>query len=110
MARDDGCERIGQIGMWIDIVLFADLDQGSDHAPVCGSGVVASEECVLSVQSYGTDRAFHSVAVYLEAAVNQKQAQSIPVFRDVFERFAQRSFGRQLGAVGREPRVKRGDQ
>lgn len=52
----------------------------SDDAPVCGSGVVASEERVLTNQSYGTDRAFHGIAAHVDAAVSRKQAQSIPVF------------------------------
>lgn len=93
VAIDDGCERIGQIGVRIDTVQFAGLDQGSDDAPVCGSGVVASEERVFAVQSYGTDRAFHGIAVHLDAAVSQKQAETFPVFCDVFERFAQRGLG-----------------
>ena len=71
---------------------------------------MASEECVLAVQSDGTDRAFHCVTVHFDAAVSQKQAQSIPVFCDVFESFAQRGFGRQPRAVGREPLLKRDDQ
>ena len=93
MARDDGFERMGQIGMRIDTVQFAGLDQGRDDAPVCGSGIVAREERVLAVQSYGTDRAFHGIVIHLDAAVCQKQTQSIPVFCDVFERFAQRGLG-----------------
>ena len=52
VACDDGSERIGQIGMRIDTVQFAGLDQGSNDAPVCGSVVVAGGQCVLAVQSY----------------------------------------------------------
>ena len=96
--------------MRINTVQFAGLDQGSDDGPVCGSGIVASEEPVFAVQSYGTDGAFDGIAVHLDAAVSQKQAQSIPVFCDVFEGFPQRRFGRQPRAVGSKPRLKRGDQ
>jgi len=34
VACDDGSDRICQIGMRIDTVQFAGLDQGSDDAPV----------------------------------------------------------------------------
>ena len=79
--------------MWIDSVQFAGLDQGRDDTPVCSTGIVSSEERVFAVQSYGTDCAFHGIVVHLDAAVSQKQAETIPVFCDVFERCAQRCFG-----------------
>tara|TARA_R100000935_G_scaffold19308_1_gene37207 strand:+ start:925 stop:1212 length:288 start_codon:yes stop_codon:yes gene_type:complete len=73
-------------------VLFAGLEQGNDAAPVCCSGVVASEQPVFfAVQSYGTNRAFDGIAVHLDAAVSQQQAQTTPLFYDVLERLDQTS-------------------
>ena len=60
VAIDNCCERFGLIGMRIDTVQFARLDQGSDGAPVCCFGVVARAERVFAVQSFGTDRAFRA--------------------------------------------------
>ena len=100
---------MGQIDMRIDTVQLAGLDQGSYDAPVFGFGVLASEQRVFEIQSDGPDCALDGIIVHLDTAVSQTQAKSIPVFCDVFERFTQRGFCRQPGAIGREPRFKRGD-
>lgn len=50
MAIDDGGERGGQIGLWINAVEFAGLNKRGDGRPILGSSVMAREECVLPVQ------------------------------------------------------------
>ena len=60
---------------------------------------MASEQRVLAFQSDGPDCTLDGIIVHLDTAVCQEQAHSIPVFFDVFERFAQRGFGRQPRAL-----------
>ena len=55
MAVDDGCEDAGQVAMWFDKVQFAGLDERREHGPVLRSGIVASKECVLTLQCDGVD-------------------------------------------------------
>ena len=50
VAVDDGGERACQIGLRINSVEFAGLDERGDGGPVFGSGVMASEERVLPVE------------------------------------------------------------
>ncbi len=44
MAVDDGAKRGGQVGLRIDGVELAGLDQRSDGRPILRSGIVAREE------------------------------------------------------------------
>lgn len=110
MTSNDGCERVGQVGVRIDGVEFAGFDQGGDDAPVCGSSIVTSKERILAAQGDWTDRAFDRVIVHLDTPVGQEEAKSLPVFGDVFERLTQGCFGRDAGAVGFQPRFKIGNQ
>lgn len=50
VANDDGGERIGQVGMWIDGIEFTGLDQGTsrpDFLVVRSSNVVSMEKLPL---------------------------------------------------------------
>lgn len=71
MAGRDRTEGGGQPSVGIDHVEPAGLDQRGYDGPVFGSGVVTCEEGVLSVQSDGTDGAFDSVVVDLDAAIGE---------------------------------------
>ncbi len=51
----------------------------------------ANSPFFFAVQSYATNRAFDGIAVHLDAAVSQQQAQTTPLFYDVLERLDQTS-------------------
>ena len=53
MPVDDGGERGGQIGIGLDGIEFAGLDQRRDGRPVFGTGIVPGEEGVFAVQATG---------------------------------------------------------
>jgi len=85
MAVDDGCECCRQVGLRLDVIEFTGLDQRGDDAPVFTAGVVASEESVFSVQCNRSDCPLDGVAVHLDAAIVEEEAEAIPVFGDVFQ-------------------------
>lgn len=109
VAVDDGGERSGQIGLRIDGVEFAGLDERGDCRPVFGPGVVACEECVLAVQRNRPDGSFDTVVVELDAAVSEEETQPVPVFGDVIQSLAERRFGSDAGTVMDEPCFQVGD-
>lgn len=49
VAVDDGCERAGHVGLRIDSVEFAGLNERGDGRPVFYSGIVACKECILPI-------------------------------------------------------------
>lgn len=83
MAVDDGGEGMCQIGLWIDGIEFAGLNQLGDGRPVLGSRVVPCKERVFPVEGYGSDGALDAVVVDLDAPVGQEELQTIPVFGDI---------------------------
>lgn len=50
---DEFGEHVGQVGLRIDIVKLAALDQRGDAGPVCGTLVTAGEERVLRLSTIG---------------------------------------------------------
>ncbi len=106
---DDGLEGLRQVGMGLDGVEFAGLDQRGDGGPVRGTGVMTGEERVLSVQGDGADGSFDGVVVHLDTTVGEEAAKASPVFCDVFQRLAQGGLCRHAGAVVGEPGLEGGD-
>ncbi len=49
---------------------------------------MAREERVFALQRDGADCALNGVAVHLDPSISQEQDQPVPVFGNVFERFA----------------------
>src|SRR5271165_6011537 len=50
---DELDEDVGQIGLRVDVVELAALDQRGDASPVRGSLVMSGEECVLTIEHDG---------------------------------------------------------
>jgi hypothetical protein len=67
----------------IDDIHLASLNERGDDGPVFGTGVVACEEGIFSVQGDGADGAFDGVVVDLDATIDQEAAKAIAVFGDV---------------------------
>ena len=76
----------------IGVVELAGLDQRGDDSPVFRPGIVSGEEGVLSVQRDGADGPLDGVAIELDPAIGQEQAQAVPVFGDVLQGLAQGDF------------------
>jgi hypothetical protein len=53
MTVDDLGERVGEVGLRVDVVQFASLDQRSDCRPAFGATVGAGEERILARESEG---------------------------------------------------------
>jgi hypothetical protein len=57
----DARDGVGEVGLGVDAIQFAGLDQRGDGRPVFGAAVGAGEEGVLAGERDGTDRAFDGV-------------------------------------------------
>lgn len=100
---DDGIELAAQVGLRINGVEFGSLNDRGDGGPVFGSGVMASEECILPIESFRPDGSLHAVVVDFDAAVCQEELWTLPLFGDVFQGFTKRRFGSDTGTVMNEP-------
>src|SRR3569832_1314391 len=71
-------ENIGQIGLWLDAIHFAALDDGVQAGGALSAGVGATEEVILASQDRWFHGAFGGVVRHLEAAIGDVAAQSLP--------------------------------
>ena len=69
MAPDDAGDDVGEVGLRVDAVQLAGLDERGEDRPVLGAAVGAGEESVLAVEGEGPDGALDGVGVDLDAAV-----------------------------------------
>ncbi len=61
MACCDGFKRCLEIGVWLDVVELASLDQGGDARPCATTLIMAREQSVLAIEGNRADRALNNV-------------------------------------------------
>jgi hypothetical protein len=69
----DGFQCGFEIGVWLDVVERACLDERGDVAPVAPVFIVTCEERVFPVEGNRTDAALHGIAVHLGGTVIKEQ-------------------------------------
>ncbi len=109
MAVDDGGERGCQIGLRLDSVEFAGLDEGGDSRPVLCSSVMPNKEGILAIESYRSHGPLDAVFVDLDAAVGPEELEATPEFSDVGQSLSKRGLRRDTGAVVEKPGLHVGD-
>jgi hypothetical protein len=87
MAVCDAGDHVGQIGLLIDAVEFASLDERSDDGPMLAAAVRTREECILSIQCNRTNRSLDHIAVNLDATVVNEADQACPARQSIADRF-----------------------
>src|SRR5271156_939796 len=80
---DELVEDVGDVGLRLDGVELARLDQRSDAGPVFSPLVMTSEERVLAIENDRADAALDDVRVELDAAVVQESDEPIPMVHAV---------------------------
>lgn len=93
MAGDDPGDHVSEVGVRLDAVELACLDQRSDRCPMLGAAVGAGEERILAVQRNWADGALDDVGVDLDRAVVEESCQTLPARERVADSF------RQLGLL-----------
>src|SRR3954467_3314033 len=83
-------QHVSQVGMRIDAMQFAGLDQRGEHGPVFCPFVRTSEECVFSVESNWAHAALDSIGVDLDAAIVEEVQQPLPLIEAVANGFGGR--------------------
>ena len=78
MAVDDPGEDVGEVGLRVDAVELAGLDERGDDGPVLSAAVGAGEERILAIEGDGTDGALDDVGVDLDAAVVEEAGEPLP--------------------------------
>src|SRR5208283_2517325 len=104
-------EYVGEVCLRIDAVQFASFNERSDTGPIFGAVIVASEECIFSIQNNRTDASLDNVGVELDAAVIKEASEPVPVVQGIADVFGDRRLARDTCELLFEPDVRgrRGD-
>src|SRR5438128_1054347 len=89
-------ENIGQIGLWLDAVHFAGLDDGVYAGGALSVGVGATEEVILASQDRRFHGAFRSVVRHLKAAIGDVAAQPLPARQRIANGLGKRALAAHL--------------
>jgi hypothetical protein len=76
---DELVEDVGDVGLRLDVVELARLDQRRDAGPVFGSLVMTSEERVLAIENDRADAALDNVGVEFDASVVEEADEPFPM-------------------------------
>ena len=107
---DELVEHVGEIGLRIDVVELAALDQRGDASPVRGSLVMASEERILAIEYDRPDSAFDDIGVEFDAAVVEETDKPVPMVQAATDVLGDRRLGGDAGKLPLEPGLERRDQ
>lgn len=89
MAVDDAGDHVREVGLGVDAVELAALDERGDDSPVLGAAVGAGEERILPCQSQRADGALNDIVVQLDAAVVEEQGKALPAREGVADRLGE---------------------
>lgn len=106
MAGDDPGDHVSEVGVRLDAVELACLDQRSDRCPMLGAPVGAGEERILAVQRNGADGALDDVGVDLDRTVVEESCQTLPTRERVADSFRQLGLLADKGELLPKPRLK----
>ena len=107
MAVDDAGDDVGEVGVRLDAVELAGLDERGDDGPMLGAAVGAGEQRVLAVEGEGPDGALDDVVVDLDAAVVEEPAQTLPARERVADRLGELGLLADERELVAQPRLER---
>jgi hypothetical protein len=76
---DEFCEHISEVGLRIDAVKLARLDERGNAGPILRTIIVASEERILAIKNDRTNPSFNDVGVKFDATIIKKTGEPIPM-------------------------------
>ena len=89
MAVDDFRQHVGHVGLRIDAVELAGLDERGDDRPILGPAVRAGEESIFAIEGNGSDCALDDIGVDLDAPVVDKARQAVPARQRIADRLGE---------------------
>src|ERR1700722_1576768 len=106
MAVDDLADHIDQVGVRIDAVEFAGLDQRSNDRPVFAAAVGTGEERVLPVQCDWADATFDDIGIDLDATVIDEAGETSPARQRIAGCLGELALLTDQSELGAQPRLK----
>ena len=106
MPIDDLGDDVSQIGVGLDIVELAGLDERSDDCPVLAATIRAREERILAREGDWPDAALDHVRIDLNAAVVKKARQPFPAGECIADSLGQLALLADQAQLAPQPRLE----
>ena len=107
---DELAEHVGEVGLRIDAVQFAGLDQRGNAGPILRPLIVAGEQCILAIEHDRTDAAFDDVGIEFDAAVIEETDEPVPVIQAITALVGDRRLAGDEGKLVLEVRRETGKE
>jgi hypothetical protein len=88
---DHAREHVMEVGVGLDVVKLAGLNQRTQHGPSMAAPIAAGEEMILATEGNRPDRPFNRVGIEFDAAIMQEACQTVPARERVADRFGKRA-------------------
>ena len=96
-------EHVGEIGLRIDAVQFAGLDERRDASPVLRSLVMTCEECIFAIEHNGPDAPLDNIGVELDTAVFEETGEAVPMVQGITDGVGDQRLARDARELMLEP-------
>ena len=106
VAGDDAGDDVGEVGVGVEAVELAGLDERGDRRPVLAAAVGSGEERILPVQGDGSDTALDHVGVDLDAAVIEEAGKPGPAGERVADGFGEPALLADQRELAAQPRLE----
>ena len=103
IAVDDPGDDFDEVGLRIDGIEFAGLDQRGDDRPVLAAAVGTREECILAIEGNRTDCPLRDVGIDLDAAIIEEERQAFPARQRIADRLGELGLLADQSELGVEP-------
>src|ERR1700676_864857 len=100
-------ENVGQIGLRVDAVELAGLDDRGDAGPILRALIMPGEQRILAIENNRADASLDDVGVKLDAAVVEEPREPVPVVQGVADVIGNRRRGGDAGELLLEPSLER---
>jgi transposase-like protein len=100
-------QHVGEIGLRVDTIQFAALDERRNTGPVLCPMIMAGEKRILAIQNERTNGSLDDVGVEFDAAVIEKPREPVPMVQGVADMLGDRRLGRDAPELLLEPGFER---
>src|SRR5262249_30223437 len=100
---DQLSQDVVEIGLRVDAIELAALDERRNTGPILSPVIMAREQCILAVQNKRANASLDDVGVEFDAAVIEKPREPVPMVQGVADVLGDRRLGRDARELLLEP-------
>ena len=104
---DELGKHVGNVGLRVDTVHFASLNQRRNTGPIFRTLIVAGEERVFPIQDDGAYASFDDVGIEFDATIVEETGEPLPMTQGIADRFSDQRLARDADKLLLKPGFER---